>query len=38
MTIDEVEAIWDRIADDDDWQVLDAKIDDIRAMGAALRA
>ena len=38
MTIDEVEAIWDKIADDDDWQALDAKIDYIRAMGAALRA
>lgn len=36
MHIDEVEAIWDRIAEADDWSALHAKIDAIRAMGDAL--
>ena len=36
MTIDEVEAIWAPIADADDWSALTRKIDDIRAMRAAL--
>lgn len=38
LTIDEVEAIWDPIARDDDWSLLSAKLDDIQTMGAALRA
>ena len=36
MLIDEVEAIWDAIADRDDWDPLAAKIAGVRAMGAAL--
>lgn len=36
MLIDEVEAIWSRIADADDWSALDAKVSKIREMGAAL--
>ncbi|HEU4967456.1 protein adenylyltransferase SelO family protein [Sphingomonas sp.] len=36
MHIEEVEAIWARIADADDWSALHAKIDRVRAMGAAL--
>ena len=36
MTIDEVEAIWAPIAKADDWSALTRKIDDIRAMRAAL--
>ena len=36
MHIDEVEAIWGRIADADDWSVLDAKVAAIRRMGEAL--
>jgi uncharacterized protein YdiU (UPF0061 family) len=36
MLIDEVETIWARIADDDDWSALDAKVSAIRAMGEAL--
>lgn len=36
MTIDEVEAIWAPIADADDWSALTRKIDDIRAMRAAI--
>ncbi len=35
MAIDEVEAIWARIAEDDDWSVFEAKITAIRRMGAA---
>lgn len=35
MAIDEVEAIWARIAEDDDWSVFEAKIAAIRRMGAA---
>lgn len=36
MLIDEVEAIWDRIAQEDDWSPLYAKVRAIRAMGEAL--
>ncbi|GAC1528089.1 MAG: hypothetical protein NVS3B10_25510 [Polyangiales bacterium] len=36
LLIDEVEALWARIAVDDDWSALDAKVVDIRAMGDAL--
>ena len=36
MLIDEVEAIWSAIADDDDWTPLHAKVAAVRAMGAAL--
>jgi len=36
MLIDEVEAIWARIAEDDDWQPLADKIGAVRRMGAAL--
>jgi len=36
MHIDEVEAIWARIAEADDWSALHAKVDAIRRMGAAL--
>ncbi|MEX0341415.1 MAG: protein adenylyltransferase SelO family protein [Erythrobacter sp.] len=35
MLIDEVEAIWSAIADQDDWQSLESKVESIRAMGAA---
>ncbi|MGB5484761.1 protein adenylyltransferase SelO family protein [Parasphingorhabdus sp.] len=37
MHIEEVESIWDAIADDDNWKILSKKINDIRAMGIALR-
>lgn len=37
MHIDELEGIWDKIAQNDDWTALYTKIDDIRAMGSALR-
>jgi uncharacterized protein YdiU (UPF0061 family) len=36
LLIDEIEAIWDAIALRDDWSPFEAKIDRIRAMGAAL--
>ncbi|MFW2851221.1 protein adenylyltransferase SelO family protein [Sphingomonas sp. TX0543] len=36
MLIDEVEAIWSRIAEADDWSALDAKVSHIREMGEAL--
>lgn len=36
MLIDEVEAIWAPIAERDDWRPLHAKVEHIRAMGAAL--
>jgi uncharacterized protein YdiU (UPF0061 family) len=36
MLIQEVESIWDAIAKADDWSKLDAKVAEIRAMGAAL--
>jgi hypothetical protein len=32
MLIDEVEAIWAPIAEDDDWSLFYAKIDDIAVM------
>ncbi|BAK67898.1 conserved hypothetical protein [Sphingobium sp. SYK-6] len=35
MHIDEVEAIWSAIAERDDWTPLAAKVDAVRAMGAA---
>ncbi|WP_164117991.1 protein adenylyltransferase SelO family protein [Sphingorhabdus sp. Alg239-R122] len=38
MLIDEVETIWDAIADDNDWNLLQQKIRDVRTMGAALRS
>jgi len=37
MAIDEVEALWDPIAQGDDWAPFWSKIDAIRAMGEALR-
>lgn len=37
MHIDEVEAIWSAIDKDDDWSVLERKIEDIRVMGEAHR-
>ncbi|MEO9634895.1 MAG: protein adenylyltransferase SelO family protein [Parasphingorhabdus sp.] len=37
MHIEEVEAIWSAIANNDDWERLSNKINDIRGMGAALR-
>jgi len=37
MHIDEVEAIWGSIAQEDDWQPLLAKVGEIREMGKALR-
>ncbi|WP_339694618.1 YdiU family protein [uncultured Parasphingorhabdus sp.] len=37
MHIEEVEAIWTAIAEDDDWTILSQKINDIRDMGYALR-
>jgi hypothetical protein len=36
MHIEEVEAIWDAIADRDDWQPFEAKIAAIRRMGEAM--
>jgi len=37
LHIEEVETIWDAIADNDDWLPLSRKIDQIRMMGKALR-
>jgi uncharacterized protein YdiU (UPF0061 family) len=37
LLIDEIESIWSAIARDDDWAPFEAKVRDIRAMGAALR-
>ena len=37
MLIDEVEAIWARIAEADDWTAFDAKIADVRRFGEAMR-
>jgi uncharacterized protein YdiU (UPF0061 family) len=34
LLIDEIEALWDRIAAADDWSALEAKVADIRTMGA----
>ena len=36
MHIDEVEAIWSAIADDDDWKPFEAKVEAIRRMGEAM--
>ncbi len=36
MLIDEMEATWTPIAEDDDWSPFDAKVQDIRRMGDAL--
>lgn len=38
MLIEEVEAIWAAIAETDDWSLLQHKIDEVRAFGAALRS
>ena len=35
MHIEEVEAIWSRIDEADDWAPLDAKIEAVRRMGEA---
>jgi hypothetical protein len=37
LLIDEIESIWSAIARDDDWSPFEAKVRDIRTMGAALR-
>jgi len=37
LLIDEIESIWSAIARDDDWAPFEAKVRDIRSMGAALR-
>jgi uncharacterized protein YdiU (UPF0061 family) len=37
LLIDEIETIWSAIARDDDWSPFEAKVRDIRTMGAALR-
>jgi uncharacterized protein YdiU (UPF0061 family) len=37
MLIDEIESLWDSIAERDDWAPFEAKIDEVRAMGEALR-
>jgi len=37
MHIEEVEAIWSRIDEADDWSALHAKVDAVRRMGAAMR-
>ena len=37
MLIEEVEAIWQAIASDDDWMPLSRKIEAVRQFGAALR-
>jgi hypothetical protein len=38
MHIEEVEAIWDAIAERDDWSPFNAKIEAIRRMGEAVHA
>lgn len=38
MLIDEVESIWAAIAEHDDWSPLNAKVQEIRRFGSALRA
>lgn len=38
MHIEAVEVLWARIAVEDDWSVLNAKVEEIRSMGAALSA
>jgi uncharacterized protein YdiU (UPF0061 family) len=37
MLIEEVEALWSEIAERDAWTAFDAKVAEIRVMGAALR-
>jgi len=37
MLIDEVETIWSAIAEHDDWQPLELKINAMRQLGEALR-
>ena len=37
MLIDEVEAIWARIAEADDWSLFEAKIAAVRRLGDAMR-
>ena len=37
LLVEEVEALWDPIAERDDWQPFEQKIAEIRAMGSALR-
>jgi hypothetical protein len=37
MHIEEVEAIWSRIDQDDDWSALEAKVAAVRRMGDAYR-
>ena len=34
MLIDEIEALWDAIAERDDWSMFEAKVEDVRTMGA----
>ena len=38
MHIEEVETLWSRIDEQDDWTGLNAKISEVRRMGEALRA
>jgi hypothetical protein len=37
MLIDEVEALWDPIAENDDWTLFEQKVTEIRGMSAALQ-
>jgi hypothetical protein len=37
MHIDEVEAIWSAIAERDDWQPFEDKVNAVRRMGAAIK-
>lgn len=37
LLIDEIEAIWDRIAEDDDWSAFEGKLADIEVMRDALQ-
>jgi hypothetical protein len=37
MHIDEVEAIWSAIAEDDDWQPFNDKVTAVRLMGEAMK-
>lgn len=37
MLIDEIESLWDAIADRDDWSMFEDKINEVRTMGQALR-
>ena len=36
MHIEEVEAIWSAIADNDDWKPFEAKVEAVRRMGEAM--